>query len=202
MRAMAMAAAFALATPGCGGRQRAAGPPSCADAAGGATRNLLLARPTLVEADIDPTPELAAVCAADGWTEPSRRCFTDATSPTEARACARRLTDPQRDHARTVQTEMIERATAVLRTRGGGDASTGMPECDRYLAAIDALIACPQTPQPVRDSLIQARAASGDGWASIEDLEGDTYKTARDSAVLGCRQGAEAIGQAAAGLGC
>jgi len=194
-----MATAIALAAlAACGGAQRGgAGEATCAEAAGTAARHLRAVRAELADADLDGSQELAAACTADRWAAPVRGCFRDARTPAAARTCAGRLTEPQRASARTVQGELLERAAVILSEREPQASATGMAECDRYLKAIDALIACPAAPVGIREALTQSRDGLEQTWARLGDTAGE-----RDAAREGCKHAFDAIVQTAAGMGC
>jgi len=79
--------------------------------------------------------------------------------------------------------------------------STGVAECDSYLAALDKYMSCSKIPQAARD----AQAASskqmraGWNWSSLPEA---TRKAAQDAAKTSCTQGLSAIQQSAKALGC
>lgn len=79
--------------------------------------------------------------------------------------------------------------------------STGVAECDSYLAALDKYMSCSKIPQAARDaqaaSSKQMRAAWN--WSSLPEA---SRKAAQDAAKTSCTQGLSAIQQSAKALGC
>ncbi|MFN0251276.1 MAG: hypothetical protein ACKV2T_30655 [Kofleriaceae bacterium] len=74
---------------------------------------------------------------------------------------------------------------------GGGGASTGIPECDEYKAAIDKLASCEAIPEATRKTMKDAFDQASGAWAALP-AEG------KAAAATGCKAGADAVKQAAA----
>jgi hypothetical protein len=73
--------------------------------------------------------------------------------------------------------------------------STGIPECDAYKAAVDAIVACDKMPTASRDVM---KDALGQALLSIRSLPADGKKEAGTA----CAMGLDAIKQAAKAVGC
>lgn len=78
---------------------------------------------------------------------------------------------------------------------------TGVPECDEYLKAFEALTKCDKA-GPALDGLKQGLEASKTAWSSWKDLDDASRKAAQQAAGPGCKAGADAIKQTAASMGC
>jgi hypothetical protein len=78
---------------------------------------------------------------------------------------------------------------------------TGVPECDEYLKAFEALTKCDKA-GPALDGLKQGLEASKTAWGSWKDLDEASRKAAQQAAGPGCKAGADAIKQTAASMGC
>jgi hypothetical protein len=70
-------------------------------------------------------------------------------------------------------------------------ASTGIPECDEYKAAIDKLASCEAIPEATRKTMKDAFDQASGAWASLP-AEG------KAAAATGCKAAADATKQAAA----
>jgi hypothetical protein len=83
---------------------------------------------------------------------------------------------------------------------GGAAASTGVPECDEYVAAIEKFTTCDKVPQAARDAQKQSLDAMKQGWASLSDpaVPAEAKKAAAD----GCKTAVDALKQAATASGC
>jgi hypothetical protein len=79
--------------------------------------------------------------------------------------------------------------------------STGVAECDSYLAALDKYMTCSKIPQSARDaqaaSSKQMRAAWN--WSNLPEA---SRKAAQDAAKSGCSQAHSALQQSGKALGC
>jgi hypothetical protein len=87
-------------------------------------------------------------------------------------------------------------ATGDQAAAGGG--SSGLPECDEYVAAMDKYLQCDKIPQATRDAAKQGMDAMKAGWADMGSLPDDVKKQAAD----GCKQAVDALKQGATALGC
>jgi hypothetical protein len=74
---------------------------------------------------------------------------------------------------------------------GGAAASTGIPECDEYRAAVEALGKCDKIPEATRKQMKDAFDQAAGAWASLP-AEG------KAAAATGCKTAADATKQAAA----
>jgi hypothetical protein len=83
---------------------------------------------------------------------------------------------------------------------GGAAASTGVPECDEYVAAIEKFTTCDKVPQAARDAQKQSLDAMKQGWASLSDPA--TPAEAKKAAADGCKTAVDALKQAATASGC
>jgi hypothetical protein len=83
----------------------------------------------------------------------------------------------------------------------GGAVATGVPECDDYLKAFDALTKCDKA-GPALEGLKQGLEASKAAWGSWKDMDEASRKAAQQAAGPGCKAGADAIKQTAASMGC
>lgn len=72
----------------------------------------------------------------------------------------------------------------------------GMPDCARYMAAIEAYASCDKLPAGSRDSMAGMVKSMRDSWTAIHDP--DAQRTANDA----CKSGDEAFRQAIASMGC
>jgi outer membrane murein-binding lipoprotein Lpp len=73
--------------------------------------------------------------------------------------------------------------------------STGMPECDAYLASVEKLASCDKFPAASKDATLKGVEAMKSGWAAAttddaKKMAGDACKTAND----GMKQTAQAMG--------
>lgn len=83
----------------------------------------------------------------------------------------------------------------------GGSTATGVPECDEYLKAFEALTKCDKA-GPALDGLKQALEASKTAWGAWKDMDEASRKAAQQAAGPGCKAGADAIKQTASSMGC
>lgn len=77
---------------------------------------------------------------------------------------------------------------------GGG--STGMPECDEYLKAVEKLASCDKYPAATKDQMMKGVEAMKQGWTA--NMPDDAKKAAAD----GCKSATDALKQGASALGC
>jgi hypothetical protein len=80
----------------------------------------------------------------------------------------------------------------------GGAASTGLAECDAYVAAMDKYMTCDKVPQSARDAAKQGLDAMKSGWANMGQMPDDAKKAAGDA----CKQAVDALKQGAEAMGC
>jgi serine/threonine protein kinase len=79
--------------------------------------------------------------------------------------------------------------------------SSGVPQCDAYVRAFIELIDCPQMAQ-YHDQYMQSAEQLMQGFASFKNMDANTRKQLAASAGQSCQQGADAMKQAAAAMGC
>src|SRR4029077_5311198 len=91
--------------------------------------------------------------------------------------------------------------TAAPATTKAADTS-GVAECDAYMAAVEKYLACAKVPQSARDAQAQASKQMKASWASWASMPPDARKMAQDSAKASCSQALVALKQAATATGC
>lgn len=86
---------------------------------------------------------------------------------------------------------------------GEGDAkaagSTGIEECDAYLAAVEKYVSCDKVPEQARAATKQAIEQSKQAWGAMNDK---TPPEAKKAAADGCKQGLDALKKGAEAAGC
>ena len=80
--------------------------------------------------------------------------------------------------------------------------TTGVAECDAYMAAVEKYLKCANVPQAARDAQAQASKQMKAGWASWASMPPDARKMAQDTAKTSCTQALAALKQAATATGC
>ena len=80
--------------------------------------------------------------------------------------------------------------------------STGVPECDSYLKAVEKYLNCNKVPQSARDAQAQAAQQMKNGMSAWASMPADQRKMAQDAAKASCSQGLSSIKQSAAAIGC
>lgn len=80
--------------------------------------------------------------------------------------------------------------------------STGVPECDAYMKALEKFLACEKVPQAARDAQKQSAQQMRNSWASWAAMPPDARKTAQAAAATSCSTALTALKQAAAASGC
>ena len=76
-----------------------------------------------------------------------------------------------------------------------GRIGSGVPECDAYIAVMQRFAQCSQLPVQSKQALLQAVSQMGDAWKNLPP-------ESRQAAADACKQGADALRQSAAQLGC
>lgn len=78
--------------------------------------------------------------------------------------------------------------------------STGIAECDGYLATAEKFAKCDKLPKEAKDAQTQALEAAKTGWASLKDpnVPAEAKKAAADA----CKQSDDALKQAWTAAGC
>lgn len=97
--------------------------------------------------------------------------------------------------ATTVTTETTATAVAAAET-------TGVPECDSYLAVVEKYMACEKVPQAARDAQKQARDQMRSSWANWSGLPEDSRKMAQANAATACSTALSSLKVAASASGC
>jgi hypothetical protein len=128
-------------------------------------------------------------------------CGVNAKDPEEE--CGELLTQEQKDN--------LDKAFEAALGMGGSDegtaaatgdqavtGSSGLPECDEYVATMETYLQCDKIPQATRDAAKQGVDALKAGWGDIDALPDDVKQQAADA----CMQAVEALRQGAAALGC
>ena len=80
--------------------------------------------------------------------------------------------------------------------------STGVPECDSYLKAVEKYLNCNKIPQAARDAQAQSAQQMKNGMSAWASMPADQRKMAQDAAKSSCSQGLSAIKQSATAIGC
>lgn len=188
---MMLAAAVALV--GCRGPRRPASA-ECKIAGAKIADAMRSVRPELALAEVDPAPTVAALCVDDAWTGEIVRCYSEAITPRQARACSNLLSDVQRDHARAAQAELYRQASAKVPVD-----SDQLPACREYETLVGELDQCPQLPAAARDSLREAFTMSRETWRQAMAESGPEI---RETIEMACRAAVEGLTGMRASLGC
>ncbi len=150
---------------------------------------------------------LVKACKDDKWSK-------------EAIACGIKAKDPEKECDSLITKEQkasMEKAFAAAMgmggdeggggdEAGGGEAgggaaaggSSGMPECDEYVSAMEKYLACDKIPQASRDAAKQGIDAMKSGWANVGSMPDDVKKQMAD----GCKAAVDGLKQGATALGC
>jgi hypothetical protein len=126
---------------------------------------------------------MAKACKDDSWTPFLRGCVISAKGE-EQRGWCLDTTNTWGYPASAVEAPAIPTG------------STGVPECDAYIAAVTAYAACDKVPQAAKDAVRQSITAMRD---SLSPTMGADEKAA---AVSGCTSATESLRQGADALGC
>ena len=78
--------------------------------------------------------------------------------------------------------------------------STGVPECDAYIATLERYVQCAKVPVEAKQAVQQAIPQLLDGWKQLRDP--GVAPEVRRATADACRQAAGALRQAAAQTGC
>jgi hypothetical protein len=129
--------------------------------------------------------ELAAACGASPLTADDAKCLLEATKDTLP-FCAHPLAVAHRDPPPKPPTPTIEAAAGNLPA-----------SCRDYIATIEKLSTCPKLPAASRDAMVQAMNQAAASWSQMTQQP-------EAVAALGnaCQQGADALRQSLASLGC
>jgi hypothetical protein len=76
--------------------------------------------------------------------------------------------------------------------------SSGIPECDAYLATAQKFAACDKLPAEAKDAQLKGVEAAKASWASMKDAPAEAKKAAADS----CKASDDGLKQAWTAAGC
>ncbi len=203
---MLLSGMFALAA--CGGSQKPAGPPppTCAQlgpasdiAVADLNRDGKLGAEAAARLTADMRQQVEAICTEDAWAPASIQCLLDAKAMPALEACAGQLPGPQRDRFTHAMSTLVAGAMPppppVAPT-----GTTTVPECDAFLAEVQAFLTCDELPPSARDGMRQAIPQMEQAWGMLRDPS--TPPEARKAAADGCTQGREALKQSMTAAGC
>jgi hypothetical protein len=100
----------------------------------------------------------------------------------------------------TVTTETM--ATTAMETTATVAQSTGVAECDAYLAALEKYMQCDKVPQAVRDAQAQSAQQMRTSWATWASLPEESRKVAQDAAKTSCTTALATLRTGATASGC
>ena len=80
--------------------------------------------------------------------------------------------------------------------------TTGVAECDSYLAALDKYMQCDKIPQAARDAQKQGAQQMRNSWSTWSSLPEEARKAAQDAAKTSCTTALNTLKQAATASGC
>ena len=129
---------------------------------------------------------LVDTCERGRWSADAVACFDRARSAQALVACEARLTPDQ--------AEALAHAMEDVTQKIAGGGAPGLPDCDAYIAAINALLACDKLPAADRASLQRSMSLVVDGMKRIGDANADLAHT--------CTAAHAAVVDRAAKLGC
>lgn len=201
-----------VALAACGGSQKPAGPPppTCASL-GPATEVALadikshaqLTADASAKLDVDMKHEVETICTQDAWAPAPIQCMVDAKTMPALEACVNQLTAPQREHFTGAMGQLVAAATPPpppTTPTTSPDGSTGVPECDAFMAMATTYMACDKVPAEARDAMKQALSQTAQSFAMLRDPS--VPPEARKAAADGCTQGTDALKQSMTAMGC
>lgn len=166
MRRVLAGLAIGAALAACRGGKGGPRPASCDDAAAAIAAGMVELRPDLESAEIDPAPEVAALCVDDAWPTETRRCYVaGAGDPRALRTCSDQLDVDQRLHARELQEALHRRASEA----GDGDSATGIETCDRLLAVLVEMSHCDALPEHIKEVYAESVMSLREQWEALDD---------------------------------
>jgi len=81
--------------------------------------------------------------------------------------------------------------------------STGVPECDEYLAVFDDIMErCADKLGPARDAMKEARDAMTAAFEQWRDLDAESQRATYEAAAPGCKAGIDGLKQSVSAMGC
>jgi hypothetical protein len=109
-------------------------------------------------------------------------------------------TAPATDTAKPVEAKPADVKPADPAAAPAAAGSTGIAECDGYLATAEKFAKCDKLPKEAKDAQTQALEAAKTGWASLKDpnVPAEAKKAAADA----CKQSDDALKQAWTAAGC
>ena len=93
-------------------------------------------------------------------------------------------------------------AAATTTPAATNASSTGVPECDSYLKAVEKYMNCNKVPQAARDAQAQGAQQMKNGMSAWASMPAEQRKMAQDAAKSSCAQGLSALKQSATAIGC
>lgn len=102
----------------------------------------------------------------------------------------------------TTETTVTTETMATTETTATVAQSTGVAECDAYLAALEKYMQCDKVPQAVRDAQAQSAQQMRTGWATWANLPEESRKVAQDAAKTSCTTALTSLKTAASASGC
>jgi hypothetical protein len=120
------------------------------------------------------------------------------TKPADPAATAPAPTEAKPAEAKPAEAKPADPAAAAAPAAAPG--STGIAECDGYLATAEKFAKCDKLPKEAKDAQGQALEAAKAGWASLKDpnVPAEAKKAAADA----CKQSDDALKQAWTAAGC
>ena len=107
---------------------------------------------------------------------------------------------PPADTAKPVEAKPAEVKPADPAAAPAAAGSTGIAECDGYLATAEKFAKCDKLPKEAKDAQTQALEAAKTGWASLKDP--NVPPEAKKAAADACKQSDDALQQAWKAAGC
>lgn len=145
-------------------------------------------------------------CKEDKWTNEVLKCLADAKKADDVAKCQNMMSKEQSDNmakaiAGAMGSQPDQGSGSAPPDQGSGSGSAeapvdvaGLPaECAEYKTLVDKLATCEKLPQASRDMLKKSFDDTSKAWANMDKLPED----ARAALVGGCKQGADALKQAA-----
>ena len=190
----------------CGGSQKAAPPPApTCDQLGPATEIAItdlkarrdLSPEAVAKLEAEMKPQIVTLCTQDAWAPSVIKCLVDAKAMADLEACDKQMTEPQRANVNGAMEKLV---ASVMPPAPAPSGSTGAPECDAFVAEMQAFMDCPKAPPEAHAAMEQAMPQMEQAWAILRDPK--TPPETRKATIDGCKQGLDAMKQGMASLGC
>lgn len=139
---------------------------------------------------------VVAGCGKNDEVATTETSVTSATTETTATTV-----DTAATAVDTGATMATDTAATTATTATNAD-STGVAECDSYLAALDKYMQCDKVPQAVRDAQKQSAQQMRNSWSTWSSLPEASRKAAQDAAKTSCTTALAALKQAATASNC